>query len=146
MRQLCRAAFDKGDALYLRDETERARHAELELRDAQLSKFARLREALDDGGGGDAVGRDLEREGVGPPPLAGARAGNGTAVAPGGGPAAKRPRTVSRCVFAEMPGSQQCIMVALLFGLRLILRGHNSWLTARHRRELLSNAQPCEGA
>ena len=36
-------AFDKGDLLYLRDEAERQRHAELELRDSEKTQFAALR-------------------------------------------------------------------------------------------------------
>ncbi|CAD7696348.1 unnamed protein product [Ostreobium quekettii] len=38
-----RGAFDKGDLLYLRDEAERQRHAELELRDSEKTQFAALR-------------------------------------------------------------------------------------------------------
>lgn len=41
------AAFDKDDALFLRDEAEKARHKEMELRDAEIGKFARLRSELD---------------------------------------------------------------------------------------------------
>lgn len=36
-------AFDKGDLLYLRDEAEKQRHAELELRDSEKTQFAALR-------------------------------------------------------------------------------------------------------
>ena len=38
-----RAAFDRDDALYLRDESDKARHRELELRDAEMGKFTRVR-------------------------------------------------------------------------------------------------------
>jgi hypothetical protein len=48
------AAFDRDDALYLRDEAEKARHKELELRDAEMGKFTRIRyEAEDPTGIGD---------------------------------------------------------------------------------------------
>lgn len=41
------AAFDKNDALYLKDEADKARHDELERRDAELAQFARVRSKLD---------------------------------------------------------------------------------------------------
>jgi hypothetical protein len=41
------AAFDKNDALFMRDEAEKARHRELEQRDAELARFSRLRSQLD---------------------------------------------------------------------------------------------------
>lgn len=44
---LCCAAFDRDDALYLQDEAEKARHKELELRDAEMGKFTRLRSEVD---------------------------------------------------------------------------------------------------
>lgn len=47
------AAFDRDDALYLRDEAEKARHRELELRDAEMGKFTRIRHQ-EDGRGGPA--------------------------------------------------------------------------------------------
>lgn len=40
-------AFDKGDLLYLRDEEEKQRHAELELRDKELNQFAALRAKME---------------------------------------------------------------------------------------------------
>ena len=42
-----RGAFDKGDLLYLRDEAEKQRHAELELRDTELSQFAALKARME---------------------------------------------------------------------------------------------------
>eukprot|EP00210_Caulerpa_lentillifera_P002690 g2570.t1 len=42
-----RGAFDKGDLLYLRDEEEKQRHAELELRDKELNQFAALRAKME---------------------------------------------------------------------------------------------------
>ena len=47
----CDAAFDKGDLLYLRDEEDKRRFAEQELRESELRSFARMRqktEALND--------------------------------------------------------------------------------------------------
>lgn len=41
------AAFDKNDALFMRDEAEKARHRELEQRDAELAQFARIRSKMD---------------------------------------------------------------------------------------------------
>ena len=40
-------AFDKNDALYLRDEADKARHDELERRDAELAQFARIRSKVE---------------------------------------------------------------------------------------------------
>lgn len=45
----CCAAFDKGDLLYLRDEEEKRRFAEQELRDSELRSFARMRHRADGG-------------------------------------------------------------------------------------------------
>lgn len=39
--------FDKGDLLYLRDEAERQRHAEMELRDMERCRFAALRAKME---------------------------------------------------------------------------------------------------
>ena len=41
------AAFDKGDLLYLRDEEEKRRFAEQELRESELRSFARMRQKTD---------------------------------------------------------------------------------------------------
>ena len=41
------AAFDKNDALFMRDEAEKARHRELEQRDAELAQFSHLRSKID---------------------------------------------------------------------------------------------------
>ena len=38
------AAFDKGDLLYLRDEEEKRRFAEQELRESEMRSFARMRQ------------------------------------------------------------------------------------------------------
>jgi hypothetical protein len=38
------AAFDKGDLLYLRDEEEKRRFQEQELRESELRSFARMRQ------------------------------------------------------------------------------------------------------
>lgn len=42
-----RGAFDKGDLLYLRDEADKQRHAELELRETELSQFAALKARME---------------------------------------------------------------------------------------------------
>eukprot|EP00892_Ulva_mutabilis_P000973 jgi/Ulvmu1/10877/UM007_0053.1 len=44
---LSKGAFDKNDALYLRDEADKARHDELERRDAELAQFARVKSIAD---------------------------------------------------------------------------------------------------
>lgn len=41
------AAFDKNDALFMRDEAEKARHRELEQRDAELAQFSKMRAKID---------------------------------------------------------------------------------------------------
>lgn len=49
-------AFDKGDLLYLRDEAEKQRHAELELRDSEKTQFAALRASFEkQEGQGDVI-------------------------------------------------------------------------------------------
>jgi hypothetical protein len=55
------AAFDKNDALFMRDEAEKERHRELEQRDAELAQFTRLRSKLDQAA-------NLEMLDPGPPP------------------------------------------------------------------------------
>lgn len=68
---LQRGAFDKGDALYLRDEDTKARNAELELRDAELAKFARLRYQVEQATGiGDGPGPPIKRPKISRPRLA----------------------------------------------------------------------------
>ena len=54
--ELVTAAFDRDDALYLRDEAEKARHRELALRDAELGKFSRVQSEQDAAGPFDTGG------------------------------------------------------------------------------------------
>ena len=62
-----RAAFDKGDLLYLRDEEEKRRFKEEELRDSERAQFLRMQASSSAGpgpgsGGGTGPGRPMQRD------------------------------------------------------------------------------------
>lgn len=81
-----KGAFDKGDLLHLRDEEERGRHLEKEVRDAEQREFARQR-------------AELERR---------AESGQGAGAAPSAGGAGAAPS--KRPPGAEIP-SGRCVLL-----------------------------------
>ncbi|KAL6779677.1 hypothetical protein ACKKBG_A13265 [Auxenochlorella protothecoides x Auxenochlorella symbiontica] len=85
-----KGAFDKGDLLHLRDEEERGRHLEKEVRDAEQREFARQR-------------AELERR---------AESGQGAGAAPSAGGAGAAPS--KRPPGAEIPSGRQKRMVPLV--------------------------------
>ena len=59
---LCRAAFDKSDLMYLRDEEERQRFTEDELRDRELQQFQKQRARIEPAAPGPPPQRPVRRD------------------------------------------------------------------------------------
>ena len=93
------AAFDKGDLLYLRDEEEKRRFKETELRDSERIRFQALR-----------AGVDSHRDPAAPAPAPAPPPGN-----PAGAPTGllRNPPKPTRCVHIESPPIQDLHMIML---------------------------------
>lgn len=93
------AAFDKGDLLYLRDEEEKRRFKETELRDSERIRFQALR-----------AGVDSHRDPPGPAPAPAPPPGN-----PAGAPSSllRDPPKPTRCVNIESPPTSDLHMSML---------------------------------